>query len=226
MPFERPVLNRLGAIARTRMPREPRSRAIVSAMPAMPALAAEYATWPIWPSNAAIDAVLMITPRSSSSGSFLLMCHACSRLRLNVPIRLRSMTWRNSSSGCGPVVADRAHGDAATGGVHRDVQTAERLDRLVERDLGPLEVGDVAAGGTSPRAPWPPPIPATWAGRRSRPWRRRATSCSAVARAMPDAPPTTIACLPWMSTLLLLADRRAVAAPRKLLNDRDADRSG
>jgi hypothetical protein len=36
----RPVLNRLGAIDSTRMPRLPRSRAIVRVIPAMPALAA------------------------------------------------------------------------------------------------------------------------------------------------------------------------------------------
>src|SRR5271155_815066 len=73
MPLVSPVANRLGAIANTRMPSDPRSRAMVRHMPAMPALAAVYATCPIWPSNAAIDAVLMMTPRSSSSGSFWLM---------------------------------------------------------------------------------------------------------------------------------------------------------
>ena len=47
MPAVMPVLNRLGAIATTRMPMLPRSRAIVSVIPAMPAFAAVYATWPI-----------------------------------------------------------------------------------------------------------------------------------------------------------------------------------
>ena len=40
MPLVSPVANRLGAIASTRMPSEPRSRAIVRLMPAIPALAA------------------------------------------------------------------------------------------------------------------------------------------------------------------------------------------
>ena len=47
MPAVRPVAKRLGAIVLTRMPSDPRSRAIVSDMPAIPALAAVYATWPI-----------------------------------------------------------------------------------------------------------------------------------------------------------------------------------
>ena len=49
---------------------------------------------------------------------------AWSRLRLNVAIRLRSMTCRNSSSGCGPVLGEGALADAATGGV--DARCAAR----------------------------------------------------------------------------------------------------
>ncbi|CNJ15108.1 Uncharacterised protein [Mycobacterium tuberculosis] len=40
MPLVSPVANRLGAMASTRMPRDPKSRAMVRHMPAMPALAA------------------------------------------------------------------------------------------------------------------------------------------------------------------------------------------
>jgi hypothetical protein len=39
-------------------------------MPTMPPFDEAYATWPTWPSNAAIDAVLTMTPRwPFSSGS-------------------------------------------------------------------------------------------------------------------------------------------------------------
>jgi hypothetical protein len=62
-----------------------------------------YVTCPICPSNAAIDAVLRMTPRSPfSSGSFRLIRSAARRAMLNVETRLRSMTRRKSSSGCGP----------------------------------------------------------------------------------------------------------------------------
>ena len=47
MPAVRPVAKRLGAIVLTRIPSDPRSRAIVNDMPAIPALAAVYDTWPI-----------------------------------------------------------------------------------------------------------------------------------------------------------------------------------
>ena len=40
MPSVRPVANRLGAMAMARMPRLPRSRAMVNTMPTMPDLAA------------------------------------------------------------------------------------------------------------------------------------------------------------------------------------------
>ena len=123
IPLVMPVLNRLGAMARTRMPRLPRSRAIVSVMPAIPALAAVYATWPICPSNAAMDAVSMMTPRSPSSGSLAAMWEAWSRFRLKVPMRLSSMVRRNSSMGCGPSLVSVRLAVPAAGGVHRDVQT-------------------------------------------------------------------------------------------------------
>ena len=47
IPAVIPVSNRLGAMALTRIPIEPRPRAIVNDMPAMPAFDAVYATWPI-----------------------------------------------------------------------------------------------------------------------------------------------------------------------------------
>ena len=71
-------------------------------MPTTPPLDAEYAAWPIWPSKAATDAVLTMTPRSSSIGSVLAIRSAASRSTLNVPIRLTSMTFLKPSSGNGP----------------------------------------------------------------------------------------------------------------------------
>ena len=59
----------------------------------MPPLEEEYAAWPTWPSYAAIDAVLMITPRwPCSSGSVSAIRSAASAITLNVPIRLILMT--------------------------------------------------------------------------------------------------------------------------------------
>ena len=96
------VLNRPGAMVTTRMNSRERSRAIGTVMPTTPPLDAEYAAWPIWPSNAATEAVLMMTPRSSPIGSFLAMRSADRRNTLNVPIRLTSTTFLKASSGKGP----------------------------------------------------------------------------------------------------------------------------
>ena len=81
----------------TRMFALARSRAIGSVMPTTPPFEAEYAAWPIWPSYAATDAVLMITPRSPSTGSLWLIADADSRTTLNVPTRLTSMTFLKRS---------------------------------------------------------------------------------------------------------------------------------
>src|SRR5690606_6527887 len=63
---------------------------------------AEYAACPICPSNAATDAVLMTTPRSSPTGSVLAMRSAPSRITLNVPTRFTLITLVNSASGKAP----------------------------------------------------------------------------------------------------------------------------
>jgi hypothetical protein len=74
------VSNRPGAIVFTRMPTPARSRAAGRVMPTTPPLEALYAICPIWPSNAAIEAVLTMTPRSPSSvGSFALIAAAAKR---------------------------------------------------------------------------------------------------------------------------------------------------
>ena len=101
-PASSGVSNSPGAMVTTRIRSRDRSRAIGSVMPTTPPLDAEYAAWPIWPSNAATDAVLTMTPRSSPIGSVLAMRSAPSRITLNVPIRLISTTLRNASSGNGP----------------------------------------------------------------------------------------------------------------------------
>src|SRR5450631_1846002 len=49
-----------------------------------------------------MDAVIVITPRSPSTGSFAIMAAAASRTTLKVPIRLMSMTFRKSSRFIGP----------------------------------------------------------------------------------------------------------------------------
>ncbi len=72
-------------------------------MPTIPAFEAEYAACPIWPSNAAIEAVLMITPRSSPSPGVLpVIAAAARRITLNVPVRLILMISSKWSSGNGP----------------------------------------------------------------------------------------------------------------------------
>jgi hypothetical protein len=68
----------------------------------MTALDAEYAACPIWPSNAATDAVFIITPRSPSPfGVPFAIAAAAKRIMLNVPIRLIEMHRENESSRCG-----------------------------------------------------------------------------------------------------------------------------
>ena len=77
-----------GAIDMTRMPSGERSRAATRVIPTTPPLAAEYGSWPIWPSNAAIEAVLMMTPRAPfSSGSWRAMAAAACRMTLNTAVR-------------------------------------------------------------------------------------------------------------------------------------------
>ena len=118
-------------------------------MPTTPPLDAEYAAWPIWPSNAATEAVLMMTPRSSPIGSFLAMRSADRRSTLNVPIRLTSTTFLKASSGNGPVLAQRLGGIADAGAVDVDAQRTHRLgdiERLADRGL----VGDVGLDELGP----------------------------------------------------------------------------
>src|SRR5215475_1885549 len=63
-PASSGVSNKPGAMVTTRIPDRARSRAIGNVIPTIPPFDAEYAACPICPSKAAIEAVLMITPRS------------------------------------------------------------------------------------------------------------------------------------------------------------------
>ena len=56
-----------GAMVLTRMPKRESSRAIGRVIETTPPLEAAYAACPICPSNAAIEAVLMITPASPAA---------------------------------------------------------------------------------------------------------------------------------------------------------------
>jgi hypothetical protein len=80
-------------IVQTRMPYCARSLAAGSVRPTMPPFDEEYAAWPTCPSYAAIEAVLMTTPRCPcSSGSVSAMCSEASARTLNDPTRLMRTT--------------------------------------------------------------------------------------------------------------------------------------
>ena len=92
-----------GASVFTRMPMRANSRASGSIMPTTPPFDAEYAAWPIWPSNAAIDAVLTMTPRSPSAfASFDCMRKAASLDTRNEPTRLMAIVRAKKSPAIGP----------------------------------------------------------------------------------------------------------------------------
>jgi hypothetical protein len=92
-----------GAIVLTRMPIRANSRANGNIIPTTPPLDAEYGAWPICPSNAATDAVLIMTPRSPSAfGSFFCMMAAASLATIKLPTRLICTTLENWLAGIGP----------------------------------------------------------------------------------------------------------------------------
>ena len=160
------VWNNPGAMVTTRMASDARSRAIGSVMPTMPPLDAEYAAWPICPSNAAIDAVLTMTPRSSPTRSSWLMRSAARRMTLKVPIRLISMMRWKSSRGnapCLPTVLIALPVPAQLTTTRRSPSSAATSSAAAT----------ASASRTSPGAkrrrrpgPWPPPRQVSRAGRR------------------------------------------------------------
>src|SRR6478735_4303123 len=159
----------------------------------------------------------MMTPRSSSSGSFWLMCQAWSRLRLNVATRLSSITRRNSSSGWGPFLLI----------VRAAIPPPAVLTAMWSAPSAPRALSNAASTDASSITShgWKvPPIPAATSAPADVGRSRIATSApasrsaSAVARAMPDAPPTTIARFPVISIRpFLLGSQRAgpYGAPRR-----------
>ncbi len=96
------VSNVPGAIATHRIRRDARSRATGSVSDAMAPFDDAYAAWPICPSNAAMLAVLTITPRSPSSGSCPAVRCAARRVTLNVPTTFTWSTLAKMSRSCGP----------------------------------------------------------------------------------------------------------------------------
>ena len=92
-----------GAMVITRIPKRASSRAAGKVRLAIAPLEAAYAAWPICPSNAATEAVLMITPRSPSAfASVSAIAAAARRNRLKLPIRLTLITWAKFARPCGP----------------------------------------------------------------------------------------------------------------------------
>ena len=143
----------------------------------------------------------MMTPRSSSAlGSFLAMRSACSRTRLNVATRLRSMTRRNSSRGCGPFLETVrlaapppatftpmwiAPNSSTTRSIAASTAVSSVMSSGMNRVPLPISAATFSPSeiGRSSIAIFAPP---------------RAKSI-AVARAIPDAPPATTATLPSTS---------------------------
>ena len=127
--------------------------------------------------------------------------------------RLRSTTWRNEFEIVrDAVLVEGLLADAATGDVHADVESAQRLDRRGDRLLGALEVGDVALEEDSRRSPPRPRHPRCPGRSRMATFAPAAATRSAVARAMPDAPPTTITRAPLISMRSSSAGRRCLRA--------------
>ena len=92
----------------------------------MPPFDAAYAGWPIWPSNAAIDAVLMMTPRSPlGSGVFCAMAAAASRITLKVPTRLTRIGLLEQIERMRAVFSQHLRGRPDARGIDDAVQAAK-----------------------------------------------------------------------------------------------------
>src|SRR5262245_34672767 len=161
-----------------------------------------------------------MTPRSSfSSGWFRLIRSAARRAMLKLEVRLRSTTRRNSSSGCGPCLVSVRLAIPPPAVLHRKWSAPSSSQAAASAASVPSK------SVTSQAWKLPPSDLAT-----SAPFERgrsrietcapSRTSISAVAFAMPEAPPTTTAALPeifMVSRLSLLlvgalpeADRQSV----------------
>ena len=141
----------------------------------------------------------MMMPRSPSSGSLVDMAKAWRRFRLNVAMRLSSMTCRNSPSGCGPFLpsvraatpppavftamckppsASTASASTRSTASSSVTSTAWNVPSRPEATSAPADVGRSTIATDAPRL----------------------CRSSADARAMPEAPPTMMAFLPSIST--------------------------
>ena len=190
------VMKMPGAIVTTRIADCARSRATGSVIPATPALDAPYAAWPICPSNAATEAVLMITPRSSPISSAVTSRAANFDSTLNVPIRFTSITLRNSDSACG--LPSRL--TVRDGGAMPAQFTSTRATPCAA-SAAATAASTLASSVTSTRVKVPPNARARASPRSASrsnsatlapPW----ASMAAVAAPSPDAPPVTIAATP------------------------------
>ena len=138
-----PVLNRLGAIATDRMPRLPRSRAIV-----------EHHARDAGLGGRVRDLADLTLERGDRRGVdddaalvvLGLVLRHVPRLE-PVEVERRDQVELDDPpevvERVRAVLAERAHRDAAARGVHRDVQPAERVDRVGQRELDALVVDDV-----------------------------------------------------------------------------------
>ena len=130
-----------GAMVTTRMRWRASSRAIGSVMAATPPLEAAYAGWLICPSNAATEAVPMMTPRSPSMGSVAAIAAAARRITLKVPTRLIRTTRSKSASGNRPDLPNLS-GRCDPGAVDHDPDVS-RGGGEVDHPRDVVGVGDV-----------------------------------------------------------------------------------
>src|SRR5262245_33593063 len=145
----------------------------------------------------------MTTPRSPSAlGWFFAMRSAQSRRKSNEPMRFSSMTARKSSRGCGPSFAS-VRLAMPPPAVLTPTCKAPNRSTTVSSARAMLSLSRTSSGWKKE----PPPIddatssPALFGRSRIATFAPRAANSSAVARAMPDAPPAIAAASPLISTL-------------------------
>ena len=90
-----------------------------------------------------MEAVLIMTPRSPSSGSLVDMWNGLQPVEIEGADEVQLNGAAEGVERVGAVLAQRAPGVAAAGGVDRDVQAAERRHRVGQGRLGLGVVEDV-----------------------------------------------------------------------------------
>ncbi|CAI7975327.1 hypothetical protein FRAHR75_170094 [Frankia sp. Hr75.2] len=147
--------------------------------------------------------MLMITPRSPSAfGALRLMCHAARRATLNVPVRLRSMMPWNVSIDSGPSLLSVRPGVAppavfTTTSIPSSAATAVSMTPSIPAKSVTSQAWKL------PLRPSATAAPSLLSRSRIATRPPRVAISSAVALAIPDAPPTTTARNPFSSTLSL-----------------------